>query len=194
MQWQAHIARFSILFTLFSHRILISVHFSTHVGALALRLRYAIREAGPEWLVSGTSLPHSSEQRWILRYISRYTSHLRCAPLPVCARALSLLFSLPFVLRWSDQRVAKVEANHHAITAPGTAGTPTRSQKAATAFCRPGAFTTAVPMLQNQQSSSCVPRKKKASLSPRFPPSFRQITGGPTDRPTTGIRGIHRGE
>lgn len=112
----------------------------------------------------------------------------------VRARALSLLFSLPFVLRWSDQRVAKVEANHHAITAPGTAGTPTRSQKAATAFCRPGAFTTAVPMLQNQQSSSCVPRKKRASLSPRFPPSFRQITGGPTDRPTTGIRGIHRGE
>lgn len=36
-------------------------------------------------------------------------------------------------------------------------------------------------------------RGKKEHRSPRFPPSFRQITGGPTDRPTTGIRGIHRG-
>lgn len=97
--------------------------------------------------------------------ISPDTPHARGALLYLCARALSLLFSLPFVLRWSGQRVAKVEANHHAITAPGTAGTPTCSQKAATAFCRPGAFTTAVPLLQNQQSSSCVPRKKRASLS-----------------------------
>lgn len=38
-----------------------------------------------------------------------------------------------------------------------------------------------------------VPRKKEhcPSRAP-FPAPFRQITGGPTDRPTTGIRGIHR--
>lgn len=144
-------------------------------------------------LVSGTSLPHSPAlgddiALFLPIPLAFLFPPVRYAPSP----ALSLLFSFPS-LPLGRSKEAKVEANHHAITAPGAAGTPTRSQKAATAFCRPGAFTTAVPVLQNQQSSSCA-AEKRALPSPRpgYPAPFRQITGGPTDRPTTGIRGIHR--
>lgn len=93
-----------------------------------------------------------------------------------CTLASPSLLSTRLPLGRSKE--AKVEANHHAITAPGAARTPTRSQKAATAFCRPGAFTTAVPVLQNQQSSSCA-AEKRSLPSPRpaprpFPPNHRR--------------------
>lgn len=97
----------------------------------------------------------------------------------VCSIACTLtpLFSFPSSTRRSKE--AKVEANHHAITAPGAAGTPTRSQKAATAFCRLGAFTTAVPVLQNQQSSSCAAEKRALPLlAPRSPPLFAKSPEG----------------
>lgn len=189
------ILRFSILFTPFSHHhiyLRACVHFSTHVSALALRDTQSTKPARMTRIghLAPTLVRTTNEYR---RFISRYltcVSFRPCGMLPYLL-ALSLLFSLPSSVRRSKE--AKVEANHHAITAPGAAGTPIRSQKAATAFCRPGAFTTAVPVLQNQQSSSCA-AEKKSTRSPRFPPPFRQITGGPSDRPTTGIRGIHRGE
>jgi len=89
----------------------------------------------------------------------------------VCSFACTLASFLLSVFH-SSAKEAKVEANHHAITAPGAAGTPTRSQKAATAFCRPGAFTTAVPVLQNQQSSSCAAEKRALSFPHPVPRPF----------------------
>lgn len=103
---------------------------------------------------------------------------------------------------------AKVEANHHAITAPGAAGTPTRSQKAATAFCRPGAFTTAPPRAARGTAAAkptifvlCAARKKEHCLppgpsacpsrAPRCPPLFAKSPEGRPIVPTTGIRRIH---
>lgn len=142
------------------------------------RSRSPIRDprSQSEWSRIGHLAPTLARTAMILRSFSRYYLRLfppvRFAPSP----ALSLLFSFPSSTRRSKE--AKVEANHHAITAPGAAGTPTRSQKAATAFCRPGAFTTAVPVLQNQQSSSCA-AEKRALPSPRpvprpFSPNHRR--------------------
>lgn len=153
----------------FSRYVLISMRactFERTSGALALR--YEIREA--EWAGIGHLAPTLARTAMILRSFSRY--HLRLFP-PVRyapSPALSLLFSFPSSTRRSKE--AKVEANHHAITAPGAAGTPTRSQKAATAFCRPRAFTTAVPLLQNQQSSSCAAEKRALPFPRPVPRPF----------------------
>lgn len=126
----------------------------------------------PERARIGHLAPTLARTAMILRSFSRY--HSRLFPsVRYASFACTLAPFLLSVFHVSSVQEAKVEANHHAITAPGAAGTPTRSQKAAaTAFCRPGAFTTAVPVLQNQQSSSCAAEKRALPSSHPVPRPF----------------------
>lgn len=124
-------------------------HSHTLSLSLALTDMGSAREAKSEWLlVSGTSLPHSlshdGDDIALFLPLLRVSFHVyvraRLCTLPISLSfflSRSLVSSSPF-LSTRRSKEAKVEANHHAITAPGAAGTPTRSQKAATAFCRPG--------------------------------------------------------
>lgn len=116
-----------------------------------------------------------------------------CGVLPyLCARALSLLFSLPFVLRRSKEwrRWRLITTQSPLPVRPGLRPVPRKQQPPFAALGH------SPPRYRCCKTNNLRPvcRGKKEHRSPRFPPSFRQITGGPTDRPTTGIRGIHRGE
>lgn len=179
----------------FSHHILISVHFSTHVVALALRDTESAKPARMARIghLAPTLVPATMNT---VLYISRYLTRVSFRPCSMlsltCALSFTLLSSVPSSVRRSKE--AKVEANHHAIIAPGTAGTPTRSQKASNRLLPPwGIHHRGTGAAKPTIFVLCAAEKKSTALA-RFPPPFRQITGGPTDRPTTGIRGIHRGE
>lgn len=175
------------LFSLsFAHHILISVHFSTHVGALALRDTESAKPARMARIGHLAPTLVSTTMNTVL-YISRYLTRVSFRPCGILSFAL--LSSVPSSVRRSKE--AKVEeANHHAIIAPGTAGTPTRSQKASNRLLPPwGIHHRGTGATKPTIFVLCAAEKKSTALT-RFPPPFRQITGGSADRPTTGIRGI----
>lgn len=172
MQWQAHIAIFYSLYP--SPITYLSPYTFQRTSALSLS---AIRNPRSqlEWLVSGTSLPHSSPQRWILCYISPDTSLASLSARAVCSPSCSFPLYRPLFVGPKRRRWRLITTQSSLPVRPGLRPVP---RKPATAFCRPGAFTTAVPVLQNQQSSSCVPRKKRAPLSPVSRPLFAKSPEG----------------
>lgn len=73
--------------------------------------------------------------------------------------------------------------------------TPTRSEKGSNRLLPPRGIHYRCTGIAKPTIFILDSAEKKASLSPPstlFSASFLQITGGPTDRSTTGIRGIHR--
>lgn len=86
-----------------------------------------------------------------------------------------------------------MEANHHAITAPGADQVRLVLRKQQPPFAALGHSPPRRSGIAKPTIFILRLRGEKALLpSTLFPASFLQITGGPTDRPTTGIRRIHR--
>jgi len=103
--------------------------------------------------------------------------------------ALSLLFSFPSSTRPKRRRWRLITTQSPLPVRPGLRPVPRKQQPPFAALGH------SPPRYRCCKTNNLrlVPRKKE-HCPPRapFPAPFRQITGGPTDRPTTGIRGIHR--
>lgn len=187
---QRHANRDLLLSTLFSLRTYLyaCVHFWTHVGALALR--YEIREASPNGLVSGTSLPHSPARRWYCA-LSPGTTCVSFRPCALLLRLHSRSFS-PFRLLLVGPKRRRWRLITTQSPLPVRLGLRPVPRKQQPPFAALGH---SPPRYRCCKTNNLrpVPWKKEHS-PPRapFPAPFRQITGGPTDHPTTGIRGIHR--
>lgn len=95
------------------------------------------------------------------------------------------LSSSSFLPRTSRSKEAKVEANHHAITAPGAANSDPFRERQQPPFAAPGHSLPLYRCIAKPTIFILDSAEKKASLSPPstlFSASFLQITGGPTDR------------
>ena len=126
-------------------------------------------------VVSSDSLPHSCGRQWYRRSFFQHD-------LPPPSPSLS---SSSFLPRTSRSKEAKVEANHHAITAPGAANSDPFRERQQPPFAAPGHSLPLYRCIAKPTIFILDSAEKKASLSPPstlFSASFLQITGGPTDR------------
>lgn len=103
----------------------------------------------------------------------------------ICPPPSPSLSSSSFLPRTSRSKEAKVEANHHAITAPGAANSDPFRERQQPPFAAPGHSLPLYRCIAKPTIFILDSAEKKASLSPPstlFSASFLQITGGPTDR------------
>lgn len=149
-------------------------------------LLYQTQTRNTPIVVSSDSLPHSRPAM-----ISPFL-------LPTRSASPSIFLPPPPLPPFSLVRVGRKRRRWRLITTQSplpVRPTPTRSEKGSNRLLPPRGIHYRCTGIAKPTIFILDSAEKKASLSPPstlFSASFLQITGGPTDRSTTGIRGIHR--